>query len=51
MHFFHVDALPFMIGVSVLPAAILIAAVQHQLALPKDNDAGGDPPHDEETNG
>jgi hypothetical protein len=51
MHFLHVAPLPFIIGVSVLPAAILIVALQHQLTLPPDNGDGAPAPHDEEKNG
>ena len=42
-----VDALPFVVGISMLPAAIFIVSIQHALALPSTTT----PPSDEETHG
>jgi hypothetical protein len=46
LRYLHVAPLPFIVGVSVLPAAILIVALRHQLT-PEASDGA----HDEETNG
>ncbi len=43
LRWLHVAPLPFVVGVSVLPVAIVIAAIQHQLQLPHDD--GGHTPH------
>jgi hypothetical protein len=47
LRFLHVAPVPFVIGISVLPVAILIVAIRHQLSPT----ATGETPHDEETHG
>lgn len=47
LRYLHVEPLPFIVGVTVLPAAIVIVALRHQLTPGEDNP----PTHDEETHG
>jgi hypothetical protein len=52
LHYLHVAPVPFIVGVSVLPVAIVIVALRHQLS-PSDpsNPSNEAKQHDEEPNG
>jgi hypothetical protein len=48
LRYLHLAPVPFVIGISVLPVAIFIVAIRHQLSPTTPTD---ETPHDEETHG